>query len=720
MPPSGPAVTFGQLLSLKPSATTTTENVYYFDVQSTRGKWTVGRSWDEFVHLEQSLEGKFQRLPKRDQENKQALSKWLSSLFWLMKGRNVRGSGDRASSSVRRQEANVAKVLTFLMQDEEPVDETPPPPASLTAPKHAPAHTTEPLNEDTEEPCSPPPPSPIRVQQRKKKVVRKGSLRLYKANPGVILTPRTAATLSDLAEASVTTISRGNVRKEVGVVPETDLEDPEPFESVIASIVPQIVAEQVSKIHGLETAKRAAMEEQHQTEMQAAVDNVTDARNRCSLLEEEAERQRLMLAMVQEENKVLKRQMATMSNERHQREEDIQVESRRSLEKIMTLQKSKEAELVTLTVAHEKALSEQAKFARESSQHEEARQRETALRIAAENAAKTMEKEHTRIQETNKMYRHKMHELASQTRNYEMMRERLALGVKKGLISPEALAWLVAKAPTMAPSSDGSGQTRGQASPEVPSTPRVAQNVPLPEGVNCKVMDSSDFRFGDMMEPPPPPPPQSPGPRVLTAGEEETDEEGMVDNSTPSTGSPAETTPAPLFTYPNQSNAEKEQIQQRIAQRKGREESERLRRAQERIDNLKRREEEQQQTDRDLHRYRERAAASVKKWATGKSFIRLLTTIGKVLPNRAPRLLLSLKSTREDMKLAYKKALRAVHPDKVAGAPVHERLKAEQVFKTLREAYARDCAKADDQERKEAARTSSFRRFSRTGQRFQF
>ena len=100
MPPSGPAVTFGQLLSLKPSATAAAENVYYFDVQSTRGKWTVGRSWDEFVHLEQSLEGNFQRLPKRDQENKQVLSKWLSSLFWLMKGRNVRGSGDRASSSV--------------------------------------------------------------------------------------------------------------------------------------------------------------------------------------------------------------------------------------------------------------------------------------------------------------------------------------------------------------------------------------------------------------------------------------------------------------------------------------------------------------------------------------------------------------------------------------------------------------------------------------------
>ena len=110
--------------------------------------------------------------------------------------------------------------------------------------------------------------------------------------------------------------------------------------------------------------------------------------------------------------------------------------------------------------------------------------------------------------------------------------------------------------------------------------------------------ESSEFRFGEMMEPPPPPPPQSPGPRVLTPGEEEADEEGRDDDGTPPAGSHTEAVPASLFTYPNQSEADKEQIQQRIAQRKGREESERQRRAQERIDNMKRREEEQQQTDR--------------------------------------------------------------------------------------------------------------------------
>ena len=135
--------------------------------------------------------------------------------------------------------------------------------------------------------------------------------------------------------------------------------------------------------------------------------------------------------------------------------------------------------------------------------------------------------------------------------------------------------------------------------------------------------------------------------------------------------------------------------------------------------------------------YQDSVTLEVKKWAKGKSFIRLLTTIHAILPSRAPKLKLNLRSTASDIKLAYKKALRAVHPDKMAGAPAPDRLKAEYIFNALRDGYAKDCAIA-----KEAARAKkgfsgrqmrssngvgmqrTFRRFpTRTGihsHRFQF
>ena len=89
----------------------------------------------------------------------------------------------------------------------------------------------------------------------------------------------------------------------------------------------------------------------------------------------------------------------------------------------------------------------------------------------------------------------------------------------------------------------------------------------------------------------------------------------------------------------------------------------------------------------------------VQRWATKKSLIRMLCTLEKIMPRDRvplPKLDLRPNSTAADVKKAYKHALRAVHPDKLATASVDDRVRADFVFSALRESYERFSLTVDD------------------------
>jgi hypothetical protein len=69
----------------------------------------------------------------------------------------------------------------------------------------------------------------------------------------------------------------------------------------------------------------------------------------------------------------------------------------------------------------------------------------------------------------------------------------------------------------------------------------------------------------------------------------------------------------------------------------------------------------------------------------------LLSTLGTILPADSGWKEVSLAELVEDrkVKITYHKALLIVHPDKVVGRPVEERLLAERVWDTLQEAFSK-------------------------------
>ena len=81
------------------------------------------------------------------------------------------------------------------------------------------------------------------------------------------------------------------------------------------------------------------------------------------------------------------------------------------------------------------------------------------------------------------------------------------------------------------------------------------------------------------------------------------------------------------------------------------------------------------------------------------------------------KIIFEFASTADDVKIAYKKALRTVHPDKLISASMSDRMKAEQVFKALRDAYTLDMQVASEIERKEkeaTTRASAYYRLSKS------
>jgi hypothetical protein len=177
------------------------------------------------------------------------------------------------------------------------------------------------------------------------------------------------------------------------------------------------------------------------------------------------------------------------------------------------------------------------------------------------------------------------------------------------------------------------------------------------------------------------------------------------------------TNPEEIFVSSNSNNILNDpQILMKIKRRKSQEEFETQQRASARVQRLKSAELEKEKMEIATQRHHSHIERKVKKWAKGKSLIRMLTTMHIILPSRAPKLTLNLRSTANDVKVAYKKALRAVHPDKLVGAKISDRMKAEQVFKALRDAYALDMQVAGEIERKEKEsinRTNAYYRLSK-------
>ena len=149
---------------------------------------------------------------------------------------------------------------------------------------------------------------------------------------------------------------------------------------------------------------------------------------------------------------------------------------------------------------------------------------------------------------------------------------------------------------------------------------------------------------------------------------------------------------------------------QRIEERRLREELVTQQRAEQKGRQLRQAEQVHKAQARQTERVQGTIKDQVQRWAVKKSLIRMLCTLEKIMPRERvplPKLDLRLSSTAADVKRAYKQALRAVHPDKLATASVDDRVRGEFVFSALRESYARSEKLKEDKERGRATNAAS-------------
>ena len=149
---------------------------------------------------------------------------------------------------------------------------------------------------------------------------------------------------------------------------------------------------------------------------------------------------------------------------------------------------------------------------------------------------------------------------------------------------------------------------------------------------------------------------------------------------------------------------------QRIEERRLREELVTQQRAEKKVRQLRQAEQVHKAQARQTERVQGTIKDQVQRWAAKKSLIRMLCTLEKIMPRERvslPKLDLRISSTAADVKRAYKQALRAVHPDKLATASVDDRVRGEFVFSALREAYSRAEKLKEDKERGVAANAAS-------------
>ena len=264
--------------------------------------------------------------------------------------------------------------------------------------------------------------------------------------------------------------------------------------------------------------------------------------------------------------------------------------------------------------------------------------------------------------------------------------------------------------------------------------------------------------FQSMVEPPPPPPPQAPAPHpyfkdnidsntlgkeshkstenLNEAEQDETNPEdqklypeknseniGVEKTSTTSTnytfGADHTATTEPGRDAATTSNnvLDNPQIRMKIELRKSQEEFESQQRATARIQRLKSAELEKEKIDLATQRHYSRIEKS-KKMESWQVFNTHAYYNAHNFTFPAPKLSLNLRSTADDVKIAYKKALRTVHPDKLISASMSDRMKAEQVFKALRDAYTLDMQVASEIERKEKEATTRASAYYRLSKKF--
>ena len=130
---------------------------------------------------------------------------------------------------------------------------------------------------------------------------------------------------------------------------------------------------------------------------------------------------------------------------------------------------------------------------------------------------------------------------------------------------------------------------------------------------------------------------------------------------------------------------------QRIEERRLREELDAQQREIKAVQKLRSSEQQKQQEANEITSVQGRLRSEVQQWAINKSLIRMLCTLDKIMGTdiTLPTLKLRLSSTSSDVKTAYKQALRCVHPDKLRSATTNDRVRGEYVFNALREAYTR-------------------------------
>ena len=153
----------------------------------------------------------------------------------------------------------------------------------------------------------------------------------------------------------------------------------------------------------------------------------------------------------------------------------------------------------------------------------------------------------------------------------------------------------------------------------------------------------------------------------------------------PPVSSSAAAPPPPTFRPSDVTN-------QRIEERRLREELEKQQREKDAVAKLRGEERRKEAEAEETASIQGKLRHEVQHWAMNKSLIRMLCTLDKIMPPdriALPTLKLRLSSTTADVKTAYKQALRCVHPDKLSTATTNDRVRGEYVFNALREAFAK-------------------------------
>lgn len=110
----------------------------------------------------------------------------------------------------------------------------------------------------------------------------------------------------------------------------------------------------------------------------------------------------------------------------------------------------------------------------------------------------------------------------------------------------------------------------------------------------------------------------------------------------------------------------------------------------------------------------------IRLWSRGKDVVQMLTSLSVILRGREVPDSITLSASTglpEDVKKAYMRALRIVHPDKVATASLEDQLEAQKVFTALSDAYKKYTAGPEpgiDSRYGSTASTSAYGRTSAT------